>query len=352
MRPDLSVIVPVYNVENELMRCVNSLRKQTLFNMEIILVDDGSTDSSGNICDRLAEEDDRVQVFHKQNEGQGIARNCGIELAKGKYIAFVDSDDYIEEETYKCVILQMEAHSADIASFGYTQEDKAGNSVYQSKIRERVYCSGEVKNEFVLHFFGDDPEDDDMRGVSACMSVYRSDIIREQNIRFPSERKVLSEDTLFNLEYCRFVNVAIACEKIFYHYCINSDSFSKGYLKERLDKAADFTRILSDYARKYGIEELAVTRIRMVLWISLLDAIKQEVRKEGLSHYFKLREGIIEICNRSYVIKLVKELNVEGFNKKQKLFYFGVKYRQYFLLILLAYVRNKQGLQNKVVLIK
>lgn len=346
MVPVLSVIVPVYNVEEYLGRCVESLRGQTLKEIEIILVDDGATDSSGVLCDELSLKDTRIKVIHKENEGQGIARNCGIEAAKGEYVTFVDSDDYMEKEAYQYLIQEAEEHQADVICFGYSKDDQQGNSIYKSKIRGRCYLRNEVKREFALHFFGDDPKDDDMRGVSACMSVYRMDVIKEHGIRFPSERKVLSEDTVFNLEFCRSARVAVSCEKIFYHYCIQADSFSRGYSKERLGKTAEFMDILSGYAKEMGIEGLTVNRIQMVLWISLLEAIRKEVAYKGVSDYLALRLSVREICNRDYVLKLADCLDTKGMNAKQRIFFRCIKWKQYFLLIFLTYIRNKNGLQK------
>lgn len=346
MQPVLTIIVPVYNVEKYIERCVKSLREQTLSEIEIILVDDGSKDASGIICDKFGKEDSRIKVIHKQNEGQGIARNCGIEAAKGKYAAFVDSDDYVDKETYQYMITQMEVCNADVGCFGYTHDNSLCSSIFQSKIRGCIYRFEEVKREFVLHFFGDDPMNDDMRGVSACMSVYRMAIIKEHGIRFPSERKVLSEDTLFNLEFCQFAGIAVSCERLFYHYCLQQDSFSRGYSRERLGKTAEFIEILSDYAKKYGIEKLVDNRIRMVLWVSLLDAVKQEVKRTGMHSYLTLWVSVKEICSREYVLKLLQNFHVEGLNKKQKMFFYCMKYKQYFLLILLAYIRSRRDRQN------
>jgi glycosyltransferase involved in cell wall biosynthesis len=346
MRPEISIIVPVYNVEKFLMRCVESLRNQILQELEIILVDDGSTDESGKICDDLERKDQRIRVIHKQNEGQGIARNSGIEIAEGKYAAFVDADDYIEAETYQYVVSQMEDCKADVGCFGYTHDNSEGNSIYQSKIKDSIYFEEKVKKEFALHFFGDDPMEDDMRGVSACMSVYRMELIKKHKIRFPSERKVLSEDTLFNLEFCRFAETAVSCSRVFYHYCLQQNSFSRGYSKERLGKTAEFMVILSGYAEEFGIKEQTKNRIKMVLWISLLDAVKQEVNYAKRCEYWRLRASIKEICTREYVLKLLKTFSVKGLNKKQKIFFFCMKYKQYFCLIMLSYLRNRQGLQS------
>lgn len=94
-KPLVSIIVPVYNVEHYIKRCVDSLRGQTLQNIEIILVDDGSKDNSGSLCDELAQQNPRIHVIHKQNAGQGLARNDGLNIAKGRYVLFIDSDDFI-----------------------------------------------------------------------------------------------------------------------------------------------------------------------------------------------------------------------------------------------------------------
>lgn len=115
----LSVIVPVYKVEPFLKRCVDSIIHQTYKNLEIILVDDGSPDNCGAICDEYANKDDRIKVIHKENGGQSSARNVGIAIAKGDYIAFVDSDDWIDSDMYETLIGLAEKYDADIAEGSY-----------------------------------------------------------------------------------------------------------------------------------------------------------------------------------------------------------------------------------------
>ncbi|MCR4990576.1 MAG: glycosyltransferase, partial [Lachnospiraceae bacterium] len=191
----MTIIVPVYNVEKYLQRCITSLTEQTLKEIEIILVDDGSTDKSGLICDLFAEKDERIKVIHKQNEGQGIARNAGIDASTGEYICFLDSDDYLEKNACAKLYAYIKFSESDICTYGYCIESPEGETVRIPKIRERVYFENEIISEFILHFFGDDPKEDDLRGFSSCMSVFRSSIIRDNNVRFPSEREVFSEDT-------------------------------------------------------------------------------------------------------------------------------------------------------------
>ncbi len=123
----LSVIVPVYNIEDCLERCVNSIRSQTERNLEILLVDDGSTDGSGALCDRLAKEDRRIRVFHKENGGSSSARNLGIERARGEWLGFVDSDDWIDPEMYALLLREAAGRGADIAQASRDEIDEDGN---------------------------------------------------------------------------------------------------------------------------------------------------------------------------------------------------------------------------------
>ena len=115
MNEVISVIVPVYNVENYIEKCIKSILNQTYSNLEIILIDDGSKDSSGKICDKYAKIDNRIKVIHKKNEGQSIARNVGLKIAKGKFIGFVDSDDYIDDNMFEKLYKAIIDNKADIS---------------------------------------------------------------------------------------------------------------------------------------------------------------------------------------------------------------------------------------------
>ena len=132
--PKVSIIVPVYNVEKYLERCINSLQGQSLKELEIILVDDSSTDSSLQICNNLAKEDSRIKVIHKVNEGAGKARNAALAVATGKYIGFVDSDDYVEHDMFEVLYEKAEKYNSDLVMSGVIFVD--GN-IY-SKEGERV----------------------------------------------------------------------------------------------------------------------------------------------------------------------------------------------------------------------
>lgn len=135
----ISVIVPIYNTEKYLVECVESIRKQTYSNIEIILVDDGSTDASIEICDEFAEKDSRVRVFHKENEGVAVARNFGIQHSNGQYVVIVDSDDVAVDKMIEVLYTQIKENDADIAVGNYYIYDESDGNFYYY-ITEADYC--------------------------------------------------------------------------------------------------------------------------------------------------------------------------------------------------------------------
>lgn len=152
--PLISVIVPVYNIEKYLERCVNSIREQTYTNLEILLVDDGSTDSSGIICDKFAEEDNRVRVFHKENGGSSSARNLGIAEAKGEYLGFVDSDDYISANMYELLVGAIHEFQAEVAQVGRDEIDEEGKRLPDICVppKQKVFIeSKDFLRELLMH---------------------------------------------------------------------------------------------------------------------------------------------------------------------------------------------------------
>ena len=152
--PLISVIVPVYNIEKYLERCVNSIREQTYTNLEILLVDDGSTDSSGTICDKFAEEDNRVRVFHKENGGSSSARNLGIAEAKGEYLGFVDSDDYISANMYELLVGAIHEFQAEVAQVGRDEIDEEGKRLPDICVppKQKVFIeSKDFLRELLMH---------------------------------------------------------------------------------------------------------------------------------------------------------------------------------------------------------
>lgn len=172
----VSVIVPVYNVEKYLKKCISSIVVQTYVNIEILLVDDGSTDNSGKICDMFAQNDDRIKVYHKENGGLSSARNYGIEQAKGEFITFIDSDDYISERFIEILMSLIKKYSAEIAFLGVELVDEYGHCVLKKDgiAKEGIFNHEQALKEMCLNR---------KTGVSACAKIYK--IALFDDIRYP-----------------------------------------------------------------------------------------------------------------------------------------------------------------------
>ncbi|MCM1261858.1 MAG: glycosyltransferase [Butyrivibrio sp.] len=179
----ISVIVPIYNSELYLLRCIDSIINQTYQNLEIILVDDGSTDRSGEICDNYAKKDNRVKVIHKINGGLGSARNAGLEIAKGKFIGFCDSDDAILADMYETLLLHMEDDVDIVACGRYIYKEDS------CSLRRKEYCADKLTK-----YDNSQAVRELLKGLFAYgvnEKIYRAELFK--NIRFPYG---ISEDVL------------------------------------------------------------------------------------------------------------------------------------------------------------
>lgn len=225
----VSVIVPVYNCAPYIERCINSITQQTHKDIEVILVNDGSTDESGDLCDKAALQDDRIKVIHKQNGGVSAARNTGIENAGGDIITFVDADDSIDPEMYEILLKLMVEHGADIIHCGY-----------KHIVRDEIRLINDTKNITVQN--REDALNCLISGKlftgSACSKLFRRDLLN--GIRFDEKLK-FNEDILFCFEAFSAANRIVFADHAFYNYYARigeSASFSEANNKVTEDACA------------------------------------------------------------------------------------------------------------------
>lgn len=211
----VSVIISVYNVAPYIERCLFSILNQSYADLEILAVDDGSTDESGLICDRLARQDKRIKVIHKKNGGNASARNAGIDAAQGEFIAFVDGDDYIESNMYEEMLAEMKKPRVSIVCSGIILTNVEGEvSVLKSK--ERRLFSNE---EALLDFFTREGN----VGSSACNKLYRRDVF-QGGARYNNE--IIHEDTEAMPRFLDATEQVVVMDKAFYHYIKRKNSAS------------------------------------------------------------------------------------------------------------------------------
>lgn len=226
--PLLSIIVPIYNVEKLLSRCIDSILAQTFRDFELILVDDGSPDACGKICDEYAEREKRIRVIHKKNGGLSDARNAGLEIASGKYIGFVDSDDFVRPQMYEKMLDIAHETGAEIVACGieYVDEDNCSSGTWPLIEDITIYS----REEFIEAFFPKTRLE-----LSACVwnKIYVRDIFT--TIRFPVDH--IYEDTFIQLEtYDKCKLIAITPEPFYSYYSSRPDSIMNcHYNVKRLD---------------------------------------------------------------------------------------------------------------------
>ena len=219
--PTITVIVPVYNTEKYLYRCIDSILAQTFTNFELLLIDDGSNDASGQICDEYTTKDNRVRVFHKKNGGVSSARNLGLDNAIGKYIMFVDSDDYMMPGMLEVMLSALESKKADLVVCG-TMETGGG---YWRPVADVDYSINQLNDHFVtlLH--------------TELLSPPWNKILKKKiigNIRF-SEDISFGEDLLFNIQYLKKCEtISFIKEAPFYHEKENENSLVVKFNRNRL----------------------------------------------------------------------------------------------------------------------
>lgn len=219
----ISVIVPVYNVEKYLGECLDSIVNQTYKNLQVILVDDGSTDTSGKICDEYAENDERITVVHQENQGAGAAKNTGLELIKGEYFSIIDSDDYIDLSMYEKMISLLEQYDSDIVQCLFKQ-------VYKNKIIVRKYstvnkvCIVLTPQKYLQQLLYD------WKFALFSIKVFKTSLLKD--IRFPVGRKIDDEFFTYKL-VCNAKNV-VSTSDSFYYYRMRKSSVMNNNGNDRL----------------------------------------------------------------------------------------------------------------------
>lgn len=237
--PLVSVVVPVYNVEKYLDRCVESVLNQTLRNIELVLVDDGSPDRCPEMCDYWANCDRRIKVVHKQNAGLGMACNSGIEAASGRYVAFVDSDDWIDPGMYAAMVEAAAEHDAQMVFTGLRRVDGNGKTSPMAQADAlKIYDTEAAIRAFALGMIASRPEmvAERQTMMSAKVVLYKRNMLIDNNLSFFSERQIISEDLFFNLDCLLHSKTVVELPATFYNYLVNTQSLTLSYRSDRFTK--------------------------------------------------------------------------------------------------------------------
>lgn len=252
----ISVIIPIYNVEKYLKKCLDSIINQTYRNLEIILVDDGSPDNCGKICDIYAERDKRIKVIHKQNAGVAAARNSGIDIATGKWVAFIDSDDWLDENMFQIAYKEAELYKADIVFFDGIQE-------FSDKIKHWNHFEEDFFSEDInvirhlskaMLYFPMSPYNTKVPLAAPWDKLYNLEFLRKNSIRYTENLKTL-DDMVFNMQAFFYARRVRYIRKALYHYRIISTSITNSYKPNRVELDKITFKRIEEIIKQTGFDE-------------------------------------------------------------------------------------------------
>lgn len=332
----VSVIVPVYNVEKYLKRCVESILAQTERDLEIILVDDGSTDSSGKICDEYAQKYARVKVIHKENGGLTSAWIAGAKASTGDYLGFVDSDDWIDMDMYKRMYKKAKSYDADMVLCGLVKEFENENrkkTYLTDRLKKSFYGSKEIKKEIVPVFLCDGSFDSRAIPASRAMKLYRRELIMD-NIKYCNDEVSIGEDLV--ITFAAFIDTKSICaihDYYPYHYWINESSLTGKHDRHYLDKLIILRNQLMKINEAKSIYDYSEQITNDFLFLVLM-CIKEEIHKNKEDKPKQVIRRVREICENEYVQEALEEYNMPKLMLTGKVFIFLMKHKLYGLCYL------------------
>ena len=296
----VSVIIPVYNTKKYLKRSVSSVLEQTYMNLQIILVDDGSTDGSSELCDAFKMQDNRIEVIHKENEGLGLTRNAGLDIADGKYVTFLDSDDWFSETHIEKLMEAVSDKRTELVIGSHTKCRHDESVIEQFELPEYgSFNEKEIKNNIMLSVIAahDHSSRDLGLPMSVCFSLYQTEIINKNHIRFKSERITACEDVFFNLQYMDKIQCARLVKEYGYFYRFNPVSITKGFDKRQTERMIRLYHELINHAEELKmpvsaqqrIDRCMLAKLRTLLFMILRSDLKYREKQSEIRSLLKMK---------------------------------------------------------------
>lgn len=350
----ISIIVPVYNSEKFLKKCLNSLREQTLKEIEILMINDGSTDNSLEICQNYTEKNQNFKLINLKNQGVSNARNIGIEKSIGKYLLFVDSDDWLELDACDKLYREIEKRNVDcilFSSLSISSNSKITKQPLGQK--NRKFDKSQYFKEIICSCLG--PTDDIMRNpkkldalVPTWNKLYKSEIIKKNKIRFIDLNKVPSECQLFNFNYFLYSNNAYYIKDCLYNYRrSNMTSITKGYRKDLTEKWffwIDYVKKIIDCEHDKVSKDLLYRSYYNRICCSVIPLTGNLFKKNSIDSWFY---DIKKILNDSTYIEAFDKLKFKKMKFYWKIYFISCKYRFVLNVLIMSFIMRKMIERNK-----
>lgn len=333
----ISIIVPCYNCEDTIDRCVDSIVKQTTSKYEIVLVDDGSVDKTGEICDRYSREDERIKVVHQKNKGLMAAWKCGVEAAQGDYIVFSDSDDWIEDNLIEKLGIILARYNVDVITYGITVEFENKKIFQKNNLLEGLYKKQDIEYKILPRYFSDGKMESGVIIPSRCCKAVRRQILID-NMKYLDDSFSVGEDDLTSFAIFTDVDSIYNIDNYYpYHYCRHHGSMMGNYSDDTVKKIQTVHQELVKIAKVRHFEY--ETQIDYYFIDNLLVIIKKILenreclylnKKEQLEKIRHIRQMDKFLCDAKTMTKkygIREKILLELFRKQHYLaMYIGVKF--------------------------
>lgn len=327
----ISIVLPTYNVKNYIRQCVDSLIQQTYQEIEILIVNDGSTDGTAELCDDIAQQDSRIRVFHKENGGTHTARNMGIREAKGDYIMFLDPDDWLDTDTFEKLAKNIQENDLDVVRFGYVREFPDRSLPKENTFLPETVCQSADCRKIcrqTLGLIGNElahPENMNFL-ASACFSLYRKSILDEYKLEFYNIHQIATfSDGLFNIQFLQKADRFLYVNEPFYHYRkFAAGAATSKHRPDFLERQLVLFEMLKAIAENEESEAFMQAYHNRVIFSTMeicLNALKSD--KSFLNQHKEIKEVLhSQIHKEAY-----KHMQLQAMPMRWRLYYLLVKTR-------------------------
>lgn len=315
----ISIIVPVYNSQKYLEACLESLIQQSYENYEVILVNDGSTDNSLDICSHFSDKSEKVIVINQENSGVSCARNKGLEKATGEYVMFVDADDWIDTKMLSQLSKQVRETEANFVMCNFIREYPTKSELVWSGFNSTTILKNqEIEEQLILGFI--EKKERETNHVLAPFKapwgkLFDLDIIKKHHLKF-DDQLVIGEDFLFNLQFLKHCEKALIVDDFYYHYLINEESIMMKYKEECWSNIYSRTlQKIESFLKENGYDNVSSQQFAQLVIKYYIICLDNELRFENQNTLQKQIQHIKEMCHSTYV---VESLNIMTKNNRNQ----------------------------------
>jgi len=339
--PEISVIVPVYRAEDFLRRAVDSVLSQSFPDFELLLIDDGSPDGSGVLCDALAKDDARIRVLHKENGGVSSARNLGMDEAKGRFLAFLDADDWFSPdalETLYSLAVTNEADSAGCAH--YKAYPEGAVELEQAALPPGVYGDHEIREGIVYRLLGDRMgKSEEILNGFIWRFLFDAELIHKEGLRFVG---AYLEDELFLMEYFCYAKRLAITDAPLYYYLQNPQSVTRNYLPDYMETFTRFMDLKSALVSRFDLQKARPLWRENSNWSGLLIAVGNEYAPGNPKSLREKTASVKAICKRPDMQQAMQAMHPCGLSRNKQIVVNLLTRRMFGALTLLYAVKNRK----------